>query len=227
MRPLRIQGAAAGPARRLELRLVATAGPSAAIVRGLLDVPERSFRLLAALDAVRPVDLRADEGHGADHARAGAWNGRLVEGGVAGTLTVRHAQGTLAGMSLYRGRLDAHLDGPSFRLDQLLLDLPGVTLEAKGGGTYRDFHVKFGVVITDALELRQVPKSWRVMVGLTQLVPGPTVVGSVQRHNGGKLEATHTTIAPGFWRLPRAALRFRARTPAEIHRPLTLTGLRR
>ena len=197
VRRLRIQGAAAGPLRRLELRLVATAGPSAAIVRGLIDVPARSFRLLAALDAVRPNDLEQTKA-AARLTLELALNGRVVDGGIAGTLTVRHAQGTLAGMALYRGRLDAHLDGPSFQLDQLLLDLPGVTLHAKGGGTYRDFRIGYGVVITDALELRQMPGSLRVMVGLSQLVPGPTVVGSIERHNGGKLDSSHRTILPGL-----------------------------
>ena len=166
-------------------------------MRGLVDVPARRFRLLAALDAVRPVDLEETKAIARITLEL-SLNGRVVPGGVAGTLTVRHALGSLAGMSLYRGRLDAHLDGPRFKLDQLLLDLPGVTLAAKGGGTYRDFHIGFGVVITDALELRQMPKSLRVMVGLTQLVPGPSVVGSVQRRNGGKLEASHTTIPPGL-----------------------------
>ncbi len=197
VRPLRIQGAAAGPLHALELRLIATAGPSAALVRGRVDVPARRFQLLAALDAVRPVDLEKTKAS-ARLTLELALNGRIVDGGVAGTLTVRHALGSLEGMSLYRGRLDAHLDGPRFQLDQLLLDLPGVTLQAKGGGSYRDFRIGYGVVITDALELKQMPKSLRVMVGLTQVVPGPTVVGSVRRHNGGKIESSHTTIAPGL-----------------------------
>jgi hypothetical protein len=212
VRSLRIQGAAAGPLRALELRLFARAGPSAATVRGSVDVPARSFRLLAALDAVRPVDLEQTKASARVTLEL-SLDGRIVDSGLVGTLTVRHALGTLQGMALYRGRLDAHLNGPGFRLDQLLMDLPGVTLEAKGGGTYRDFHIGYGVVITDALELRQMPKSLRVMVGLTQVVPGPSVVGSIRRHDGGKLESTHTTIPPGLRWLVLLYDLFRGRLP--------------
>jgi hypothetical protein len=192
-RPLHIQGAVAGPSRALDVRLHVTSGPSAAMVSGRLDLPDRRFELEAALDTFQ-MERAKDVGQVTLEL---SLQGRFVEGGVAGTLAVRHARGRIKETPLYRGRLDAQLDGPRFELKQALFDLPGVTVEAKGRGSYRDFHVKYGLVVTDALALKQVPPSLRVMIGLTQLVPGRSVEGSVKRQGGGKLEVTHVVIPPG------------------------------
>ena len=106
--PLRIQGAAAGPLHALELRLLATSGPSTVMVRGRVDLPARSFRLLAAFDNFQMARSRSSGRVTLELSLLG----RLVDGGVAGTLAVRHASGTLRGWPLYDGRLDATLDGP-------------------------------------------------------------------------------------------------------------------
>ena len=103
--PLRIQGAAAGPLHALELRLLATSGPSTVMVRGQVDLPARSFRLLAAFDNFQMARSKSS-GHVTLEL---SLLGRLVDGGVAGTLAVRHASGTLRGWPLYGGRLDATL----------------------------------------------------------------------------------------------------------------------
>ena len=192
--PLRIQGAAAGPLHALELRLLATSGPSTVMVRGRVDLPARSFRLLAAFDNFQMARSKSSGRVTLELSLLG----RLVEGGVAGTLTVRHASGTIHGLPLYDGRLDATLDGPRFNVDQVLMGMPGAVVEGKGGGTYRDFRIGYGVVVNNALELKKVPQSLRLTIGLTQVVPGRTVVGSIQRHEGGEIEITHRTIPPPF-----------------------------
>ncbi len=192
--PLRIQGAAAGPLHALELRLLATSGPSTVMVRGRADLPARSFRLLAAFDNFQMARSKSSGRVTLEMSLLG----RLVDGGVAGTLAVRHASGTLRGWPLYNGRLDATLDGPRFNVDQVLLGMPGAVVEGKGGGTWRDFRIGYGVVVNNANDLKQVPQSLRLTIGLTQVIPGRTVVGAVRRQDGGKIAITHRTIPPPF-----------------------------
>jgi hypothetical protein len=195
-RTVRIQGAAAGPMQALDLRLLVTAGASTARLRGHIDAQARSFNLVAAFDTFFLQSIK--------ETRTSRVNlevsvlGRLVEGGVAGRLTIRRAWGTIEGLPLRAARLDAELDGPRFNVEKVLVGVPGAVLEGKGGGTYRDFDIKYGVVVTDALHLRKVPKSLRVMIGFTALTPGRSVVGVLQRHAGGDLQFTHHTIPPPF-----------------------------
>jgi hypothetical protein len=195
-RALRVEGALAGPPSALEIRLLATAGPGTAMVRGHVDLRARSFSLLGTIDTFEPAQL--------EKSKSGrvtlelAVMGRVVEGGVAGTLTVRHATGTIQRLPVTRAILDAHLDGPKFHVERILMEVPGAVVDAKGGGTYRDFRIGFGVLITNALALKSVPSSLRLIVGLTTLFPGYAVKGSIQRHNGGKIVETHRTIPPGL-----------------------------
>jgi hypothetical protein len=195
-RTVRIEGALAGPLDALDLYLLASAGASTARLRGRIDLRARSFRLFAELDTFYLQSIK--------QTRTSRVNlelsliGRLVEGGVASALTVRHASGTIEGLPLEAARLDVKLDGPRFNVEQALIGVPGAVLEASGGGTYRDFHVGYGVVVTDALELRKVPKPLRLTIGLTALTPGRSVVGSVERHAGGDVKITHHAIPPPF-----------------------------
>jgi hypothetical protein len=191
-RPLRIQGVAAGPLHALELRLHATSGPSTVMVRGQVDVPKRTFRLLAALDNFEMARAKAS-GHVTLEL---SLLGRFVDGGVAGKLAVRHASGKVSGWPLYGGRLDATLDGPRFQVDEVLMGLPGAVVEGNGGGTWQDFRIGYGVVVNNASDLKEVPQSLRLTIGLTQFFPGRTIVGSLQRHNGGEVALTHRTIPP-------------------------------
>jgi hypothetical protein len=192
--PLRFQGAIAGPLHALDLRLIATSGPSTVLLAGRIDARTSSFRLTAALDNFQMARSRSSGRITLQLSLLG----RVVEGGVAGTLTVRHASGTIQGLPLYNARLDATLDGPRFTVDQVLLGAPGAVLEGKGGGTYSDFDVGYGVVITDALQLRKVPKPLRLMVGVTALTPGRSVVGHLRRHAGGNLQLSYHAIPPPF-----------------------------
>ena len=162
------------------------------MVRGRVDLPARSFRLLAAFDNFQMARSKSS-GHVTLEM---SLLGRLVDGGVAGTLAVRHASGTLRGWPLYGGRLDATLDGPRFHVDEVLLGMPGAVVEGKGGGSWRDFRIGYGVVVNNANDLKEVPQSLRLTIGLTQFVPGRTVVGSIQRQQGGKIVITHRTIPP-------------------------------
>jgi hypothetical protein len=195
-RTIRIAGAAAGPLHALDVRLLATAGGSTARLRGLVDLPGRRFELFTTIDTFYLQSIK--------ETRTSRVNlelsliGRLVAGGVAGKLTVRHASGVIEALPLDAARIDVTLDGPRFNVDQVLIGVPGGVFEGSGGGTYRDFHVGYGVVITDALKLRRVPKSLRFMVGITALTPGRSVVGKIQRQDGGKVEITHRAIPPPF-----------------------------
>jgi hypothetical protein len=195
-RTIRIEGAAAGPLHALDVRLVATAGGSTARLRGLLDLPSRRFELFTTIDTFYLQSIKETTTSRVNLELS--LIGRLVPGGVAGKLTVRHASGVVEALPLDAARIDVTLDGPRFNVDQVLVGVPGAVLEGSGGGTYRDFHVGYGVVVTDALELRKVPKSLRVMVGVTALTPGRSVVGKIQRHEGGKVVITHRAIPPPF-----------------------------
>ena len=117
---------------------------------------------------------------------------------MAGTLKVRHASGVVKGLPLDAARIRVTLNGPKFSVGKFLIGVPGAVLEGKGGGTFSDFHIGYGVVVTDALALKKVPQDLRVLIGLTALTPGRSVVGSVRRHAGGKIEFTYHTIPPPF-----------------------------
>jgi hypothetical protein len=195
-RALRIEGAAAGPLHALDLHLLARAGASTARLRGRVDLRARSFRLVAIVDTFYLQSIKQTRTSRINLELS--LSGRLVNGGIAGTLTVRHVWGTIEELPLEAARLDATLNGPRFNVDQILIGVPGAVLEGKGGGTYRDFHVGYGVVITDALELKKVPESLRLMVGLTALTPGRSVVGAIRRHHGGEIENVHHAIPPPF-----------------------------
>ena len=54
------------------------------------------------------------------------------------------------------------------------------------------------MVVNNAHELQAGAQSLRLTIGLTQFVPGRTVVGSIQRRNGGEIAITHRTIPPPF-----------------------------
>jgi hypothetical protein len=195
-RDLRIQGAVAGPLHALDIRMLVTAGGSTAQLGGRVDAPARSFRLVAAFDTFFLQSIKATRTSRINLELS--LSGRLVEGGVAGTLTIRRASGTIESLPLQAARADATLDGPRFNIKQVLVGVPGAVLQGEGGGTYRDFRIKYGVVITDALKLKRVPTSLRLMIGLTSLTPGRSVVGTVQRHAGGKIQLTHRVIPPPF-----------------------------
>jgi hypothetical protein len=195
-RTIRIQGAAAGPLHALDVHLLASAGASSAMLRGRVDLRARSFRLVATLDTFYLQSIKQTSTSRINLELS--LSGRLVDGGIAGKLTVRHAWGTIEGLPLDAARLDATLSGPRFKVDQMLIGVPGAVVEGNGGGTYRDFKVGYGVVITDALELKKVPEYLRLTVGLTTLTPGRSVVGSIRRHHGGKIENVHHTIPPPF-----------------------------
>jgi hypothetical protein len=195
-RAVRLQGAAAGPLHALDVYLLTTAGESTARLRGRVNLPDRSFRLVATLDRFYLKSIQQTRTSRLNLELA--LRGRLVDGGMTGTLTVRHAWGTLEGLPLDAGRLDATLNGPNFFVEKVLIGVPGAVLEGQGGGSWRDFHIGYGVVVTDALQLKKVPGELRVLIGITALTPGRSVVGAIRRHEGGKVEFTHRKIPPPF-----------------------------
>jgi hypothetical protein len=195
-RTVRVEGVVAGPLHALDLDMLAFAGASTARLRGKVDLPARRFELVAILDTFYLQSIKETRTSRINLELALA--GRIVEGGMAGTLTVRHAWGKIEGLPLDAARLDVKLDGPRFNVNQVLIGVPGAVLEGSGGGTWHDFNIGYGVVVTNALALKKVPQDLRVLIGFTALTPGRTVVGSIQRHGGGKIEFAYRTIPPPF-----------------------------
>jgi hypothetical protein len=195
-RAMRVQGAVAGPLYALDLHLLATAGASTARVRGRVDWRARSFELLATLDSFYFPSIKQTQSSRVNAEMSLV--GRLVAGGMAGMLKVRHASGVVQGLPLDAARIRVALNGPNFSIEKFLIGVPGAVVEAQGGGTFSDFHIGYGVVVTNALALKKVPKELRLLIGLTALTPGRSVVGTVRRHAGGKIEFTHHTIPPPF-----------------------------
>jgi hypothetical protein len=193
-RAMEIEAAVAGPLNALDVHVLLTGGGSTARLRGRMDVRARSFRFVAILDSFYLQSIRATRKSRVNVELS--FDGRLVEGGVAGALVVRDASGIIEGLPLRGARIDAQLNGPHFQVKKVLLGVPGAVFDAGGGGTYRDFRVRYDVVVTNGFELRKVPPFFRLMVGLTSLTPGRAVVGSIHRRSGGAIEVTHHAIPP-------------------------------
>ncbi|MGZ3429416.1 MAG: hypothetical protein ACXVCV_22350, partial [Polyangia bacterium] len=63
------------------------------------------------------------------------------------------------------------------------------------------FHIGYGVVITNALALRHVPKALRVIIGLNGMLPGHTIEGALQQRPGEKVELSHHVLPIGLAQL--------------------------
>jgi autotransporter translocation and assembly factor TamB len=193
----RITGSAAGPLHALSVRTLVTASPSTAELRGRLDLRARTVELVGFLDTFQLEALKRSR----DSTRVTldlSLVGHLTDAGLFGTLTVRNGSGMAKGSPFYRGRADARLDGSRFELRDVHLDVPGARVAGKGGGSFSDFNIGYGIVITDALKLRQVPHGLRVLVGVTFLVPGNAVEGAIKRSSSGKVVVSHHIVPPGI-----------------------------
>lgn len=197
MWPLHIRGTVDGPLDALDLALRLDAGPSTAVVRGQLAVPARRFHLVGHLDSfdlsvvgqskarVRgTLDLTAD--------------GRLAGRGVDGTLSVRNARGYMLESPFYRGLVDARFNELAVDVTRARVEVPGAKLAGRGSGAYgKGFHFGYGLVITDALALRHVSKTLRVLIGLNGILPGRTVEGAIKKRPGEKVEFTYHVLPIG------------------------------
>jgi hypothetical protein len=197
MWPLRIHGTADGPLDALDLALKLDAGPSTADLRGQVAVPTRRFHLVGHLDSfdlsvvgqskarVRGnLDLMAD--------------GRLAGGGVVGTLNVRNARGYMLESPFYRGLVEASFKGLAVEVTRARVEVPGAKIAGRGRGAYgQGFHFAYGLVITNALALRHVSQTLRVLIGLNGILPGRTVEGEIDKRPGDKVELTYRVLPIG------------------------------
>jgi hypothetical protein len=197
--PIRARGALYGRLPALELALAVDAGPSIARVRGRVDA--RQFWLAAHLDNFELAALQPS----GKRVRASlelAANGRFEKGGAVGTLTIRNARGYMLESPFYRGQVDARLDGRGFRIERAQAEIPGAKLSGEGHGAIDEgLEIKYGVVITNALALRHVPEALRVIIGINALLPGRSVVGSIVKRPGEKVQLTYHVLPIGIAQL--------------------------
>src|SRR5262249_41793682 len=126
----------------------------------------------------------------------------FASGGVVGTLTARDVRGYLLESPFYRGRVDARFDGRSFEMIRARADIPGARIAANGRGAYgKGFRIGYGVVVTNPLALRHVPQPVRALLGITTLLPGRTVSGTVEKVPGGDVRHTYYVVPPGISQL--------------------------
>ena len=195
--PIRIRGAVDGPLEALDLDLGLDAGPSSAELRGQLSLLTRRFRLVGHLDTIGIAALQRTRSHVRGTVALAA-EGQLANGGVVGTLTLRNAHGFMLTSPFYRGLADAHLNGRSFELVRARAEVPGAKIAGRGQGAWNEgLHIGFGIVITDALALRHVSATLRILIGLNGILPGRTVEGALDKRPGQPIEVTHHVLPIG------------------------------
>ena len=198
--PIRLHGSADGPLDAVDVNLRLDAGPSIAELDGRIQVPTRRFRLAGLLDTFDSSVLRKTRTpvHATMQLSAA---GAFAGGGVVGTLNIRGARGYVMRSPFYRGVANARLDGRTFEVTRLHVEVPGAKIAAKGGGRYSDFDLRYGVAITNVLALRHVPQALRVLLGINGLLPGRTIEGSIQRHPGKKIAFAYHVLPIGISQL--------------------------
>jgi hypothetical protein len=214
--PVRVHGAADGPLDAIDLTIGIDAGPSTATLSGRIAARQRRFQLLGQLDT---IDL--DMFHKSDKRVRStlqlAAEGRFKNGGVVGTLRARDARGYLLESPFYRGHIDARMGGRSFEIIRARADIPGARIAARGRGAYgKGFRIGYGVVVTNPLALRHVPYAVRALLGITSLLPGRTVVGSVEKAPGGEVRHVYHVVPPGISQLELLFRVLRGRPPEGV-----------
>ncbi len=196
--PIRVHGGLAGH-EVLALRAELQAGPGTARISGR--IAGRAFQLAAVVDyldytAFAPLARRVRGSFqlGVD--------GRFAQGGVLGTLTIRDAHGYILDSPFYRGVADARLQGRSFTLDRAVAYVPGARLVAKGSGALGGgVGIDYGIVITNALALRHVPKGMRTLIGINSMLPGHSVDGAITKQPGQPFQVTYHVLPIGLAQL--------------------------
>ena len=196
--PIRLRGALAG--RQLfALRAELEAGPSTARISGRISGGR--FQLAALVDHLDMMVLRPSDKRIRGTMEL-AVNGRLARGGVVGTLAIRDAHGYFLESPFFHGAADARLDGRGFTLSRAEAQLPGAKIIGEGSGALGSgAHIDFGVVITNALALRQVPRGLRVLIGVNSMLPGRSVVGAIDKQPGQRYTVSYRVLPIGVAQL--------------------------
>jgi hypothetical protein len=199
--PMHFHASADGPWSALDLRLGFDAGPSTAELRAQVALRTKRFRLVGHLDRLDLL-VFTSTGTRAQGSLEFLAEGRLGNGGIIGQLMIRKARGYLVTSPFYRGLLDIRLDGRSFEVTEARVDIPGAKIAAGGGGRYgKGFRIGYGVVVTDALALRKVPRPLRLLIGINAILPGHSVEGSIRKRPGKKVEVVHRVLPIGIAQL--------------------------
>jgi hypothetical protein len=197
--PIHLRGAVDGPRDALEVALAVDAGPSTARLRGR--IAHREFRIAGHLDTFDLAVLHPTQ----KRVRATLEllsEGRVERGAVTGTLSLREARGYMMESPFFRGRADARLLGRGFRLTHARVELPGAKVVAQGHGELgKGLEIDYGVVITNALALRRVPRALRLFVGIDSILPGRSAVGSITKRLGRKVELSLHVLPIGISQL--------------------------
>jgi hypothetical protein len=196
--PIRLHGALVGRhllAVRAELR----AGPSSAAISGR--IAARQFQLAALLDTFDMTVLRPSKRRVRGSLNL-AVSGRLAQGGVVGTLMIRDAHGYMLDTPFYHGVADARLDGRGFTLSRAIAQIPGARVIAHGSGALdKGTEIRYGVVVTNSLALRQVPKGLRTIIGINSILPGRSVTGAIIKQPGKRVRVTYHALPIGIAQL--------------------------
>ena len=196
--PIRLHGALAGQ-HVLGLRAELDAGPSTVRISGRLAA--RQFQLAAYLDNFDLTVLRPSTKRVRGTLEL-ALSGRFDRGGVVGTLAVRDAHGAILDAPFYHGVADAQLDGRGFTLSRAVAQLPGAKVIAKGSGALgKGGRIEYGVVITNALAVRQLPKGLRTLIGINSILPGRSVAGAITKRPGQGFEVSYRVLPFGVAQL--------------------------
>jgi hypothetical protein len=192
--PIHVRGVLAGR-QVLHVSLALDAGPSSARVRGR--IAARQFRLSAHLDTFDVAALRPNDKRVRATLELTA-SGRFEQGGAVGTLNVRDARGYFLESPFYRGVADVRLEGRGFTLTHARAEIPGAKLIGRGSGaSAKGLEINFGVVITNALELRHTSQALRVLIGINSMLPGRSVSGSIIKRPGEKAELKYRVLPIG------------------------------
>jgi hypothetical protein len=144
-----------------------------------------------------------------------AFNGNYRDGHLDGHLTVYDLRGHDERIQLDHGRLVMRIYDRRFEVIRARVDLPGAIILARGGGVLERWKLTWGLSVTSARHLKQVPALLRPIIGVTSLLPGRAAIGSLEKQPGKPLKSTHHILPPGvaqvhlLYRLFRDALRDR------------------
>src|SRR5262249_2481823 len=128
--------------------------------------------------------------------------GSFAQGGVVGTLNIGGARGYVIDSPFFRGEAEVRLDGRNFTLTEAEVRLPGAKLIGSGGGSLKTgLQIDFGVVVTNALALRRVPRVMRGLIGVDTILPGRSVEGSIIKRPGQKVQVKYKVLPIGIAQL--------------------------
>src|SRR5262249_8704135 len=76
---------------------------------------------------------------------------------------------------------------------------PALLVNGEGSGDLDGrLHLRYGVLVTNAFEVRQIPRVLRGILGLQQILPGRVVEGSIDKRPGEPFDINYRYLPPGL-----------------------------